>query len=339
MKQQKVSDIKICVIIPCYKVSAHIIDVIINIPDIIDNIYIIDDKCPENSGKIVQENFLDNNNVKVFYNSHNLGVGGAVKVGYHEAVKDQMQIAIKLDGDGQMNPLLIPDLIMPILNNHALYTKGNRFFKLSYLYSMPKFRLFGNAGLSFITKLSTGHWKIMDPTNGFTAIRCDVLNYIELNEVSNRYFFETDMLFQLGILGAEVIDIPMPSKYGDEKSNLSITNSLASFSVKHIKLFAKRVLISYFLRDFNTGSISLIIGTIFTLLVVFGGIPTWVNNAENLIHTPTGTIIKFLLFSMLGIGGLFGWLFYDSIVEKRCWLSKLIPPLSASINKQIKHDN
>src|SRR5690606_11392859 len=98
--------------------------------------------------------------------STNLGVGGAVMTGYLTALADGMDIIVKVDGDNQMDPALIPDFIAPILAGEADYTKGNRFFDLEEIRAMPKLRLFGNALLSFMTKLSAGYWDIFDPTNG-----------------------------------------------------------------------------------------------------------------------------------------------------------------------------
>ena len=301
---------KICVIIPCYRVKNQILKVIQTIPAIIDKVYVIDDCCPEESGLYLESNNIDSR-VEIVFHSINKGVGGALKTGYQKAIEAGFDIAIKIDGDGQMDPNLISKFITPLLHNKADYTKGNRFFRLKYLKTMPKVRLFGNSGLSFITKLSTGHWNVMDPTNGYTAIRIDVLDYVDLDSIDNRYFFETDLLYQLGLIRARVVDIPMVAVYEDEHSSLSIKKVLFEFSWKHFKLFFKRIGINYFLRDFNIGSIFLILGTIFTLITLISGIPLWVHNAELSLETPVGTIIKYLLFSLIGLGGITGWIMYD----------------------------
>lgn len=303
-------NLKICVIIPCYRVKDKIIDVINTIPSFIDKIFVIDDCCPELSGQHILDN-INNTKVEVISHQINQGVGGALKTGYQKAIEQSFDIAIKIDGDGQMDPKLINKFITPLLHNKADYTKGNRFFKLQYLKKMPKARLFGNSGLSFITKLSTGHWNVMDPTNGYTAIRCDVLEYLDLDAIDNRYFFETDLLYQLGLIRGKVVDIPMKAIYEDENSSLSIKKVLFEFSYKHFKLFFKRIWINYFLRDFNIGSIFLLLGTIFSLITLITGVPLWIHNAETATATPVGTIIKFLLFSLVSIGGFVGFIMYD----------------------------
>lgn len=301
---------KLAVIIPCYRVRDKILWVIDNIPKFVDKIIVVDDCCPESSGQYVKEHIGDHR-VEVVFHDVNRGVGGALKTGYSIALKTGCSIAIKIDGDGQMDPSLIERFITPLIHNKADYTKGNRFFKLKNLKSMPKIRLFGNSGLSFITKLSTGHWNVMDPTNGYTAIRCDVIDYLDLESIDNRYFFETDLLYQLGLIRARVVDVPMVAKYEDENSSLSVKKVLFEFSYKHFKLFFKRLFINYFLRDFNIGSIFLLMGIVFTLLTMINGVPLWIHNSDLSIDTPVGTVIKYLLYSLFGFGGIVGWLVFD----------------------------
>ncbi|ENB3543762.1 glycosyltransferase family 2 protein, partial [Escherichia coli] len=154
---------KVSVVIPSYKVKKHIIGVIRSIPICVEKIYVVDDCCPDGSGDYVLSENTDKR-VVVLKNDENLGVGGAVMHGYKKAIEDNMDIVIKLDGDGQMDPNLIPKFIEPILLGEADYTKGNRFFNLDNISQMPKIRLFGNAVLSLMTKFSSGYWNLFDPT-------------------------------------------------------------------------------------------------------------------------------------------------------------------------------
>ena len=247
----------IAVIIPCYKVKQQILRVIEKIGHNVDKIYIVDDFCPEHSGQFVAENVSDPR-IKIIYHEKNQGVGGAMITGYKKALEDKCTIAVKIDGDDQMDPSLISKFITPLIEGRADYTKGNRFYYLEGLSQMPFLRLVGNAGLSFINKISSGYWDIMDPTNGLTAINLNVVNILPLDKISKRYFFESDMLFRLNISKAVIIDIPMHSKYADEKSNLNISQVLVTFPPKYIVRFSKRIFYNYFLRDFNIGSITLI---------------------------------------------------------------------------------
>ena len=293
---------KIAVVIPAYNVLKHLKDVIISIPDFVDKIIVVDDKCQQNSGKIVEN--LDR--VTVIYHSKNQGVGGAVFSGYKEAIKQECDIVVKIDGDGQMDTAYLQELITPLIDNEADYTKGNRFFDLTKLKTMPKMRLFGNSVLSFLVKAASGYWNIMDPTNGYTAITKKAIKLLEYRSIDKRYFFETSMLINLNIMNLVVKDVPIPAKYGDEESNLSIFKSAVEFPRKLLKGFLKRIFYRYFLYDFNMGSIYLILGLpMFLFGVIFGGY-RWYLSAVYDIANPIGTVMLVALSTILGVQFLVG---------------------------------
>lgn len=153
---------RIAVVIPSYKVTKHVLNVIAAIGNEVWRIYVIDDACPDNSGKLVEAQCTDPR-VSVIYNECNSGVGGAVMAGYRAAIADGAGIIVKIDGDEQMDPSLIPFFVEPIIKGEADYTKGNRFFYLEEIRAMPRIRLFGNAILSFMAKLSSGYWDVLVP--------------------------------------------------------------------------------------------------------------------------------------------------------------------------------
>jgi dolichol-phosphate mannosyltransferase len=303
-------DWRIAVVIPCYRVKKHILNVISAIGPEVTKIYVVDDKCSEESGKFVVDNCQDPR-VTVSFNAVNLGVGGAVMAGYQAAVKDGMHIVIKIDGDEQMDPALIPRFVQPIKDGRADYTKGNRFFNLDNVRSMPALRLFGNAVLSFLNKLSSGYWDIFDPTNGYTAIHTEVLRELPIEKISQRYFFESDMLFRLNLLKAVVVDVPMDAKYGDEVSNLKVSKIVTEFLGKHARNFCKRIFYNYYLRDLSLASLELPLGL---LLFTFGtsfGLVQWWHAATNDLATPAGTVMLSALPTLMGLQLILAFLAYD----------------------------
>src|SRR5215469_10201271 len=163
-------NVSIAVVIPCYRERAHILDVLARIGPEVAAIYVVDDCCPEHTGDLVATECRDDR-VRIVRLETNRGVGGAVLAGARLALKAGYRIVVKVDGDGQMDPALIRHLVRPIEEGAADVTKGNRFYDLDNIRSMPLGRLFGNAVLSFLTKLSSGYWSIFDPTNGFVAPR------------------------------------------------------------------------------------------------------------------------------------------------------------------------
>jgi glycosyltransferase involved in cell wall biosynthesis len=241
----------------------------------------------------------------------NQGVGGAVMTGYRAALEDGEDVIVKVDGDGQMDASLIPNFIEPILAGEADYTKGNRFFDLEEIRAMPGMRIFGNAVLSFMTKLSSGYWDLFDPTNGYTAIHADVARRLPFKKISSRYFFETDMLFRLNTLRAVVIEVPMDAKYSDEVSNLKISKIIVEFFVKHFRNFMKRIFYNYYLRDLSLASIELPLGVILFLFgTVFGGWHWFFAISEG-TTTPAGTVMLSALPTLMGLQLVLAFLAYD----------------------------
>jgi dolichol-phosphate mannosyltransferase len=300
----------IAVVIPSYRVLKHILDVIVGIGPEVQRIYVIDDKCPDGSGDYVEANCNDPR-VIVLRHQINQGVGGAVMTGYLAAIADGAEVIVKLDGDGQMDPSLILNFIEPILAGEADYTKGNRFFDLEEIRAMPKIRLFGNAVLSFMTKLSSGYWDLFDPTNGFTAMHANVARHLPFAKISQRYFFETDMLFQLNTLRAVVVDVPMDAQYGDEVSNLKISKILGEFLFKHARNFSKRIFYNYYLRDMSLASIELPIGLLLLLSGGNYGFYHWFNSLQTGVTTPAGTVMLAALPILMGVQLILSFLSYD----------------------------
>ncbi|KHK65605.1 glycosyltransferase family 2 protein [Pseudomonas frederiksbergensis] len=301
---------RVAVVIPSYRVTAHIVEVIDAIGPEVWRIYVIDDACPDGSGEHVLASCNDPR-VKVLPHDVNKGVGGAVMTGYRTALADGASIIVKVDGDGQMDPTLIPLFIEPILAGEADYTKGNRFFNLEEVQSMPRLRLFGNAVLSLMAKLSTGYWDLFDPTNGYTAIHRDVARLLPLDKVSQRYFFETDILFRLNTVRAVVVDVPMEARYGDEVSHLKISKIIGEFLFKHLRNFTKRVLYNYYLRDMSLASIELPIGILMFLLGILFGSFHWFESAQNGVATPAGTVMLSALPMLMGLQLIMAFLGYD----------------------------
>jgi glycosyltransferase involved in cell wall biosynthesis len=287
-----------------------VLDVIAKVGPEISAIFAVDDCCPDGSGDFITKNCNDAR-VLVLRNQQNQGVGGAVLTGYRAAIKYGADVIVKVDGDGQMDPSLIHAFVAPIIAGEADYTKGNRFFDLEEIRAMPKVRLFGNAVLSFMTKLSSGYWDLFDPTNGYTAIHADVARHLPFEKISRRYFFETDMLFRLNTLRAVAMDVPMDAKYGDEVSNLKISEIVGEFLVKHVRNFSKRIFYNYYLRDMSLASIELPLGVLLFISGSGFGIYHWANSLNEGVTTPAGTVMLAALPILMGLQLILAFLGYD----------------------------
>ena len=304
------SNSRIAVVIPCYKVKKHVLDVIASVGNEVWRIYVVDDACPEGSGSHV-EKYCTDKRVRVVHHKNNQGVGAAVMTGYRVAIVDGADVIVKVDGDGQMDASLILSFVGPILAGEADYTKGNRFFDLEEIRAMPKVRLFGNAVLSLMTKLSSGYWDLFDPTNGYTAIHADVARHLPFSKISNRYFFETDILFRLNTLRAVVVDVPMDAKYGDEVSNLKVSKIVGEFLVKHARNFMKRIFYNYYLRDLSLASIELPLGLALLVIGTSLGTYHWLESAREGVVTPAGTVMLAALPILVGLQFVLAFIGYD----------------------------
>ena len=312
------SKASVAVVLPCYKVASHIQEVISLIPDSVSHIVVVDDGCPQGSGKLVQDQVKDPR-VTVLFNKTNQGVGGAMIAGYKWVLENtDAEIVVKVDGDGQMDPRRIPALILPIVSKEADYTKGNRFDSLEDLEQMPKIRIFGNAVLSIFSKFSSGYWNITDPTNGFTAIHRSVLTRIKLEKLRKGFFFESDMLFRLAIIRAVVIDVPMSAQYGVEKSNLNIKKVLREFPQRHFVNLLKRTFYNYYLREWNVASFELPLGLILFFWGVGFGISSWASASAAGVAATTGQVMLSAVPVILGFQLILAFLNYDvSSVPRR----------------------
>jgi len=156
-----------------------------------------------------------------------------------------------------------------------------------------------------------GYWHVMDPTNGFTAIAEPAMKHIPLEKIDDRFFFEQDMLFRLNTIRAVVMDFPMNAKYNEATSNLKIWKVLFSFPFKYANRFVKRIFYSYFLRDFNIGSLELILAFIFLGFGFIFGTIQWIHSIVSMHPATAGTVILAGLPIILGFQSFLAFLHYD----------------------------
>ena len=297
------------VVIPCYRCSQTLKAVVRKIPSSIHRIYIVDDACPEQSYKSLKN--VEDDRIHILHNQVNKGVGGAVIKGFEQAIRDGISIVIKIDGDDQMDSTYIDHYLESLSTSDIDYVKGNRFFWLQGLNKMPFVRVFGNSCLSLLSKISTGYWNMTDPTNGFIGMKTSTLLSIDYKNLDSRYFFETDLLFQLGLARANIYEIYMPAIYGSEKSNLNELTSIFTFFSKNLSRAIKRIFYNYFLREFNYGTISLMASVVFNLFGLYWGVTRWVEAAGKGEVVSSGTTMMAALPIIVGIQLFLFFLQYD----------------------------
>jgi dolichol-phosphate mannosyltransferase len=291
----------IATVIPAYRVERDIESVLRGLPEYIKYIIVVDDASTDSTSELVAAAAKKDKRITLIKHTQNQGVGGAMISGFRKALEFGAQIVIKLDGDGQMDPAHIPALITPLIQGKADYVKGNRFRDFQSLQQMPFIRRLGNLGLSFLTKAATGFWNIFDPTNGFFAIRAEILAQLPLDQIDHGYYFETSMLSHLYLLDAFILDVPIPARYRGETSSMSIRRVLLEFPIKLTQTLMRRIILKYFIFDFSMTSVYLLTGIPLLLFGLIFGITKWIQYAGLGIPAPTGTVILPTLSVILAI--------------------------------------
>lgn len=299
------------VVTPCFREKAHILAVLAGIGPEVGDIIVVDDACPEGTGAHVEAECADSR-VRVIRLDANQGVGAAVKAGYEAAKARGAEIIVKLDGDGQMDPALIPMLTAPVAAGLADYAKGDRFDDFRGLSKMPLSRLIGNIGLSFLTKLSSGYWHMFDPANGFTAVHVRALDVLDMDRIDNRFFFESDILHHLGLARAVVADVPMRARYGEESSHVSILRAGPEFLFKNLRNTVRRLALMYFVRDVSVASAELVLGVLALAFGVVFGLNAWAESNAAGVPATAGTVLLAGLPVIIGVQLLAAFFAYDT---------------------------
>lgn len=304
-------DVKVAVVVPCYNVEGSISRVIESVPPSVWRIVCVDDSSRDGTVQALKDLARSDPRVQALRRSTNGGVGAAFLDGMAWAVANGADVVVKLDGDGQMNGAFVDHFANPILSGEADFVKGNRFFDVERVLKMPRRRLIGNAGLSFLSKLSTGYWNLFDPTNGYFAIHADVARLLPAHKLHKRYFFESDLLFRLAILRAVIVELPIETVYGEERSGLSELRCLVTFPFFHLRNFYKRIVYNYFIRAFSLGSLTLVLGCLMATFGIVFGIAEWIHSFRTNEPATSGTVMLSALPTIIGIQLILNFLAQD----------------------------
>ena len=296
--------IHVAAVVPAFNVGSAVDSVLREFPAMVRTIIVVDDGSTDNTALIVQARAESDARIVLVRHASNQGVGAAMVTGYRRALELEADVIVKVDGDGQMPLSLLPKLVQPLVDGEADYVKGNRFRDFQAIRKMPPLRRFGNIVLSFLAKAATGYWRSFDPTNGFVAIRGDVLSQVPLHRIDAGYFFETSMLSHLYLLGAVVKEVPMPARYEGEPSSLSIPRVIIGFPGRLFSVFLRRLFLKNFVYDFSMQSLHLVASAfLLTSGTLYGGYH-WIWYAVRAQAAPTGTVVLSALLIILGFQSL-----------------------------------
>ncbi len=265
-------ELKVAVVVPAYNEEKLIARTVNAVPDYVDHIFVVDDCSTDRTSAEAQA--TADPRLTVIRHERNTGVGGAICDGHKAALAQGCDVAVVMAGDAQMDPVYLPDLLIPIADGEALFTKANRFYNRESYQGMPAMRIFGNVVLSFMTKLASGYWHLFDPQNGYTAIHRNALERLDLDRIARDYSFENDLLISLNILRVPACDVPIPAVYGDEKSTMRMHRVVPALMKQLFRGFWRRMLQKYVIFSFSPVALLLLTGLFLMLLGT--GIGSWV---------------------------------------------------------------
>jgi len=241
---------KIAVVVPAYNEEGFIAAVIGGIPEYIDRIYVIDDASGDGTGDIASKFATSSpERVRVIRHEQNSGVGKAIITGYKQCLRDNMDLAVIMAGDNQMDPAQLPRLLEPLVEGKADYTVGDRLSSPKHMKGMSYWRRFGNSVLRWLTRIAAWNFSISDPQNGFTAVTLQTLLCLDLDDIYPRYGYCNDILVKLSSVKARIKQIPIPAVYSNEKSKIKYRFYIPTLSWLLLRAFLWRIKVQIYHKN------------------------------------------------------------------------------------------
>lgn len=301
----------IALVIPSYNEEQNIASVISGIPAFVDHIVVVDDASKDNTTEVVRNLSNDNKRLVLLQNSKNLGCGGALATGYKWAIENNIDIAVRMDGDGQMDANDIDRLVEPIANGEVDYTKANRLFSGEAYEKIPRVRFYGNAILSLLTKIASGYWHIADSQSGFSAIGKRALQTVNWDKMYKRYGNPNDVLILLNIFNFRVRDVITQPIYNvGERSTMRVRKVIFTISWLLMKRFFFRLREKYIIRDFHP----LVFFYFFGFLLQLASIPLFVRYMYYWIaydHIPKVNFLAWMFAVIMGVQFILFAMWFD----------------------------
>lgn len=211
---------KIIVIIPAYNEEQNIVAVVDDILNYYNqaDICVINDESHDCTKQLLEERQIQHLNAPI-----NLGIGGAVQLGYLYAYAHGYDIAVQCDGDGQHDAKYIKNIVQPIINGEADICIGSRYI-LKQGFQSTIMRRIGKSFLCVLIYLCC-KYKPSDPTSGFRAVNKDWIR--RYSEDYPQDYPEPEALIQAVLSDARVKEEPViMRKRENGKSSISLLKSI-----------------------------------------------------------------------------------------------------------------
>lgn len=217
-----VENARIGVLVVAYNAASTLADVLDRLPETfrqrVDHVLVCDDASADDTferGRAYQE--LADMPITVLRHPINLGYGGNQKHGYRWAIEHGLDIVVLLHGDGQYAPEVIEDLVAPLEAGDADAVFGSRMMTARGALDggMPRYKFVGNRILTTIENRLAG-LDLTEWHSGYRAYRVDALADIPFERNSDGFDFDTEIIIQLREAEKCIVEVPIPTYYGDE---------------------------------------------------------------------------------------------------------------------------
>ena len=306
---------RIALVVPAYNEERLIRATVEQVPELIDKIIIVDDASTDNMPEVVQEQMADDSRVEMIRHETNRGPGAGIITGYKRVLECGYDIAVVCGGDAQMPLDQVTDLLDPLIDGEADYTKGNRFMARGNSLAavpdnMPITRVIPNMAITMLTKIASGYFKVADVVEGFTAITRETMERVDWDRAWQGYGYPMDFLIRLNALGVRVKDVPRRAIYlpGERQSQIKGMRYALRVSPMLVRGFFRRLWTKYVLWDFHPLVMFYFFGLILLPAgILFGLFLVWQQFSGQGVSGPRAILsalmistgLQFLLFAML----------------------------------------
>ncbi len=236
---------------PAYNASPTLKRTYDEIPfDIVDDVILVDDHSKDNTVEVAKGLGIEH----VIRHEKNTGYGGNQKTCYKRALEIGADIVVMLHPDYQYTPLLLEAMIYPIARDVYDVMLGARTLgKGALVGGMPLYKYIANRGLTFVQNVLLVQ-KLAEYHTGYRAFSREVLESLPLENNSDDFVFDNEMLGQITYAGFQIGEVSCPTKYFKEASSINFKRS-----VKY-GMGVLRVSLTYRLQKWGLGSFKIFKG-------------------------------------------------------------------------------
>lgn len=292
------NEAKIAIVVPSYNEELNLNIVVETLPNFVDHIVIVNDCSTDNTKEVAMKLAKKHKKIVLINHEKNTGVGGSIATGYEWCRDNDVDAAVVMAGDAQMDPNELPILLLPVLEEGINYSKGNRLLFQQSHRIIPGIRFFGNSVLSLLTKFASGYWHVSDSQCGYTVVDKNVLQQIDWQDMYKSYGQPNDLLIMLNIQNFIVRDVPIRPIYAvGEVSGIKIHKVLITIPRLLFRRGLRRLMLKYVIYDFHP----LIFFFVFGVLMSFISIGFLVHLLVEWYELGTAPILSSLAFLHSGL--------------------------------------